>query len=235
MQHQLHGAFGAALLDGIEQLLVLVVAARGGVRRVVQEDGQHRHRGQLAHGVRQRAVARQPRQLDVEPARQPHDDRAISALARVLLVGHHRAQRGHGRRIAPGDQAPHQRRLQQAAGLEHLTRLLGRGRRHEGAAVGHHVDDALVGQPRQHVAHLRTAGGEQLGQAVFHQLGTRRQPVLEHGAPHAVEDGLAQGHAVQRGGGGGGFAGGHWRQVRSGEILEAEASGAPGALEATHP
>ena len=56
----------------------------------------------------------------------------------------------------------------------------------------HHT---VVGQARQHIAHLHAAGVTQLGPPVFHQRGAGRQPVL----PHGPEDSVAEG-ATNHGG-----------------------------------
>ncbi|MCY1244682.1 hypothetical protein D9M72_577730 [compost metagenome] len=91
-----------------------------------------------------------------------------------------------------------QRGLDHAAGLEDFARLVDRGARHEGAAVGHQRNQLFMREAGEHLPDAGAAGAGDLAQALFHQLGAGQQAVLHDRGQQAKVDGL----------GGGGFAGG---------------------------
>ena len=106
-----------------------------------------------------------------------------------------------------GDQPSQDAGLDQAAGLEHILRLLGGRLGDEGAALRDEFDDLLVRQPRQHFADLRAIGAEDGGQPVFAQLGAGRQTVFEDRRRDLLGDLIG---AVFAGGGPVGCAGGNF-------------------------
>lgn len=166
-------------------------------RRVKQKNCEYRHHCQFKYGVCQWPFARQAHQRKVKPAHKPHDVGSVRSLACGLFIGHQRPQSCDSSGAAPGYQATYQRWFKQPTRIENLKGLLKRWAGHECAAVGYHFHDAVVGQTGQRVTDLRQVSGEQLSQPVFDELGARRQSVFKHRMPTTVEDGLANGGAIQ--------------------------------------
>ena len=91
----------------------------------------------------------------------------VVGRARGRFLGHVRAQAldvgapGHPRGLS------NQVLLDQAPRRKNFARLFHRRAADEGAAVGQHGDDAVVRQALEHLADLRAADSEDLGQAFF--------------------------------------------------------------------
>ncbi|SOZ37784.1 hypothetical protein CBM2605_B10001 [Cupriavidus neocaledonicus] len=219
--HQRAGARGIALLDGVDQLPVLVLGTGGRAGAVVQCDDQAGQRHHLADQLFQDGVAGHLGQQDMELARQADHRRAVAAGARVVLFHGMAAQAAHlGGRDALC-QFGGQRGLDHAARLEHLARFVDGRAGDKGAAVGHQRHQLLVRQARKHLADARPAGAGDFAQPLLDQLGARQQAVLHDGVEQAQVDrlggrSLAGGaflsRVVVRSGIGGGFG----RGFRSG-------------------
>ncbi|MNL10237.1 hypothetical protein D3C87_1310330 [compost metagenome] len=167
---------------------MLVVAAAGGGGQVVQEDDQTGQRGQLAHGARELAVARQFAEQDMEFSGQPDDGALVVALAGIVFQDDVFAQARKLFRRQVLRQAAHHGGFDQPARFEHVARFFNGGLGHIGAALGEQFHDLFVRQTRQHLADAGAADLEDLGQALFDQLGSGFEPVVQDGAVNALVD-----------------------------------------------
>nr|GEU28343.1 two-component sensor protein histidine protein kinase, putative [Tanacetum cinerariifolium] len=181
---------GLALFDQRGQVLVFIVLAHGAAGRLVQRDDQRAARHQFVHEPLQHVVARQLRQQQVELAAQAYPAGAVAAAAGRVFG----CQRGadllqrRGRGVA--DHQRHDLAFERAAGGKDVARFLRRGGRDHRAAVGAQLDDAVVREPLQGLAHGGAAHLVQLAEIGLAQVGAGGQAVAHDG----VDDRLVNAH-----------------------------------------
>jgi hypothetical protein len=87
-------------------------------------------------------------------------------------------------RHGPRDEGARQGRLDDAPRREDVARFRFRGLADEGALVGHHAYQFILGQDQRGGADLRAADAIQAAQRLFAQPGSRRQLARHDGGGH---------------------------------------------------
>ncbi len=191
--HERGGAVAVAPAEGVDDEAVLVAGAAGGTGAAVEGDHQGRARDELPQEPRQDLVAGEHGDHQMKVARGADLGAPGTGTTGGDGGGFFRKMARQGGEIVGADpcrREPREARLDQAAGGEHLPRLV-RGRpRHEGAAVALQRDDAVIGEGLQGRAHDRPARTEGGADLVLHQLGPGREAPVDDRVVQRVANGV---------------------------------------------
>ncbi|MNK79646.1 hypothetical protein D3C87_993160 [compost metagenome] len=182
--HQGAGAFGVAGAGGFDESVVLLRRATGVVRALIQHGDDGAARGQFAQHARQHGIAHGFRQQDVEMAQQAVARLHVAAVQRFALFGQVGVDTAEIRGLGVRDELAGQCGFQDAAHRVDLAGLVRIGLAHEGALVGHDVDQLVLGQHQQGCADLGAADLVDLRQGLFAQTGAGRELVRHDGGGH---------------------------------------------------
>ena len=175
---------------------MIIEGAAGFTGRFVDGNDQRGARDQLAQETRDRPVAGELGEQQVELAGTTDQAAPVASRVRRALLRHVTEQPpGVGRRPLTGKPVDHMG-LEEAPCLEHLARLLDRRAGDAGAPVGPRLHHVLVGEALQDPPNQRPADTEDLAQRFLAEFGAGRQPLLDDGiVDPGVDDVGGAGHA----------------------------------------